>query len=443
MIIAIGAGLIFIIFWGLASWRFKLSLAALLAISPAYIVRFKIAGILPSTWLEMAFAGIVVALLSLLIFKKPFRQDFIKHWQTFYQTKKLLIFLSILIFLASIFSIMIAPDILSALGLAKAYLWEPLLYLFLILMYWERKDLKTALLFLIPTFIFIDLLVFNQIINGYAFLEMSANGANWRATGPYPYPNALGLFLAPTSFFLLILIQDFFKNKKWGQVAGIFLLLMANILVIFLAQSEAAVLALLLAFGLWILTRKKGFYLALIGAILMIGALSYYQVWPKVINKISLQDFSGQIRRQMILETGDMLKDHFILGAGLGAYQKTVEPYHWPVLVFRDEAGKLFEQTVEIYMYPHNLFFNFWTELGLPGLIAMSSLIILTFVDGWRAWRKNKDEYLLISLLALAVLVIHGFVDVPIFKNDLAFLFFFIIAANQLLHTTTTPASKA
>lgn len=443
MMIAISAGLIFVSFWVLASRHLNLALATLLAISPAYLMRFKLGGILPSTWLEMAIIGIIIAVLSSLIFQKNFRTDFSKRWKTFYQEKKLLVFLCLLIFIASLSSIIIAPNILSALGLAKAYLWEPLIYLFLILMYWEKKDLKTAILLLIPTFIFLNILVFNQVINGYAFLEMAGNDANWRATGPYPYPNALGLFLAPASLLLLILIKDFFKNKKWWLAGALIFLLISNVILIFLAQSEAAILALFAGLALWILSRPKGMYLALIGGVLMLGAITYYQFWPKIINKISLQDFSGQIRRQMILETGDMLKDHFLLGAGLGAYQTAVEAYHWPVMIFRDEAGKLFEQTVEIYMYPHNLFFNFWTELGLLGLLAMSSLIILTFVDGWRAWWRNKDEYLLIISLSLIVLVIHGLVDVPIFKNDLALLFFFLIAASQLLHTKTIPATKA
>jgi O-antigen ligase len=146
----------------------------------------------------------------------------------------------------------------------------------------------------------------------------------------------------------------------------------------------------------------------------------------------------------MILETGSMLKDNLWLGAGLGGYQTTVAPYHWNVLIFTNEAGKLYEQPVEIYLYPHNIFFNFWSELGFLGMIAMITLIFITFWQSFINWWKTANDDLLIAGLALLVLFIHGLVDVPFFKNDLAFLFFFVIAANYLLspEAKTIPAAK-
>jgi len=443
MMIAWAAAFIFLGFFSLARWRLNFSLAALLAISPAYIMRFKLGGILPSTWLEMAFLGIILALLSLIIFKPSFRTDFKNRCLNFYQKHKLLFFLSVLLFISSLISCFVSPDLINALGLVRAYIWEPLIYFYLILLYWEKSDLKFAFYLLIPTFLLIDLLALNQAINGYGFMEMAGTNVNWRATSLYPYPNAIGLFLAPASIFLLALLSEAFKNKKYWKFLALIILLGFNIWTIYAAQSEAALLAIIIGLGLFILTRKKGIYLGIIGVILATMVFSYFQLWPKIINKITLQDFSGQIRRQMILETGSMIKDNFFLGAGFGAYQTAVKPYHWEVLIFTDEAGKLYEQPVEIYMYPHNLFLNFWSELGFPGFLILISLLLLITLDSLRSWWKSKDEYLLASLLALMVLLIHSLVDVALFKNDLALLFFFILAINCLLHKLPNSAEKA
>ncbi len=443
MLINLGALLIFLTFTLLARWRLNLSLAALLAISPAYIIRLKIGGILPSTWLEMSFFGIVMGIFSLFIMDKTWRANFYQRLKNFYKQYLYLIVLLLIIFLSSFVACLLPADKIAALGLARAYVWEPLLYFFLIMMYWKKEDLPAAIYFLIPTFLLIDLLALNQAINGYAFMEMAAGtSVNWRATSLYPYPNAIGLFLAPATLLLWLIGWRAFQTKKFLIGAGLSVLCLFNIWTIYAAQSEAALLALIIGFGLFIITRKKGIYLGIIGAILASIVFSYFQVWPKIINKITLHDFSGQIRRQMMLETGSMLKDNFLTGAGLGAYQTAVAPYHWPVLIFTDAAGKLYEQPVEIYMYPHNIFFNFWSELGFFGMLAMIALIFITLRQSAQAWWRQKDDNLLIAALALLVLFIHGLVDVPFFKNDLAVLFFFIIALNHLLRTMPNPADK-
>jgi O-antigen ligase len=157
-------------------------------------------------------------------------------------------------------------------------------------------------------------------------------------------------------------------------------------------------------------------------------------------DKILLQDFSGQIRRTIWSETWIMLKDRPILGAGLAGYQKTIVPYHH----YNIWIGKTM-QPVEIYLYPHNILFNFWSELGLFGLAVFVLILIKYFYLAIKNIRSKDQEikrsvisnnrllitdYRLLSLSLLCIMVvilIHGLVDVPYFKNDLSVMFWLFI----------------
>ena len=165
--------------------------------------------------------------------------------------------------------------------------------------------------------------------------------------------------------------------------------------------------------------------------------------------KLSLHDLSGQIRRQQWKETIKMLTDRRIIGgAGLDNYQTAVKPYHQEGIFFNSDNLPRFDavvwasstlrvkywQPVEIYLYPHNIFLNFWSELGLFGLLLFVWLIAkylfisakLTITLGHR---QDHKKYLALGLMtAMVAILIHGLVDVPYFKNDLAVMFWLFFA---------------
>jgi len=94
---------------------------------------------------------------------------------------------------------------------------------------------------------------------------------------------------------------------------------------------------------------------------------------------------------------------------------------------------------LEIYLYPHNLVLNFWSELGLAGLLLFIWIILKYFwlgisslsLRGSASDRSNltTEKYLVIGLIsAMVVIIVHGLVDVPYFKNDLAIMFWLLAA---------------
>jgi O-antigen ligase len=172
--------------------------------------------------------------------------------------------------------------------------------------------------------------------------------------------------------------------------------------------------------------------------------------------KLTLNDFSGQVRKAQWAETWQMLKDdnRIITGAGLANYQKAIEPYHVPGIFYNDGTDKDFRlhvvfnddykrkvwRPVEIYLYPHNIILNFWTELGLVGVLLfvwIFALVIYYLSLIIYHSKKNKDNaglFLALGILgAFIVIIVHGLVDVPYFKNDLACIFWVLIALLSLL----------
>ena len=92
-----------------------------------------------------------------------------------------------------------------------------------------------------------------------------------------------------------------------------------------------------------------------------------------------------------------MLQDgRLIAGAGLANYQTSIKPYHTEgifikdysdpesqrKLVFNEAYRNAHWQPLEVYLYPHNIILNFWSELGLAGMLLFVWMIIKYFWMG-------------------------------------------------------------
>ena len=147
-----------------------------------------------------------------------------------------------------------------------------------------------------------------------------------------------------------------------------------------------------------------------------------------IIQKITLQDYSGFVRRLIWGESWKMLSDNWFFGAGLAGYQIKITPYHL--------------KTFEIFLYPHNIVLNFWSEVGLLGLLSFGWLFIKFF---WlnmtslslrrRGLGRGYDLIIAATLIAvMAQIIIHGLVDAPYFKNDLSVLFWLMVAMAAIVN---------
>lgn len=458
--------IIFIVFFlVLALSRIDYALFFLISALPAYLIRFSIFGI-PSTVLE----AMILITFAVWFFKDwlPHLRDIIKKRaeRIPYPFSWEIILLIILSFIAT----GIASFNLGALGIWKAYFFEPILVFILIInVYREKRDWQKILWALLISAASVSLMAIWQKLTGqYIFNEFWANEETRRVVSWFGYPNAVGLFLAP---LVLLFIGWFFSlphqttlSKTFKKIL-IILIISASLFSIYFARSEGALIGIiagLFIFGLLAGRKQRIITLVLTGVI--IGGLFFSTPTKNfIITKLTLKDLSGQIRQRQWKETLLALTGNKIItGAGLNNYQKTVSPYHQAGIFFNSDNLPNFDeqlrasstlrtkywQPVEIYLYPHNIFLNFWSELGLLGALIFMWLIFksifislkLTITYGRE---KHSEKYLALGLMsALVTIFVHGLVDVPYFKNDLSVMFWVFLAFISLLNLNQKFGSK-
>ncbi|MBD3247998.1 hypothetical protein GF382_01750 [Candidatus Falkowbacteria bacterium] len=456
--------LFFAIYLLIARRRLDWAVMFILMALPLYLWRFRILGV-PFTVLE----GMVLISFFVWLFSATKFKDFIKGKyglkEYFKNIKKRKAypfgFSVIIVAVVSLLAVVIAGFSFPALGIWKAYFFEPLLFFILILnIFQDKKGFRKIIFSLSISAFVVSAYAIIQKITGIGISnQFWADAATRRVVSFFGYPNAVGLYLAP---IVMLILGYFYKNCNPKRVyENIFfsLTILFSLSAIYFAGSEGAligVLAALLIFGLFAdrISRRItiGFVLAVVLLVSFVQPIREY-----AFKKTTLMDLSGQIRRQQWQETWEMLTDgRMVQGSGLAGYQQAILPYHSDGIFYDDGSDPDFHrhtvfnaeyrtkawQPVEIYLYPHNIILNFWTELGLAGALVFLWLFIkalyILFNDFiYRIKNYPKDEicpYVSLGIIgALITMLIHGLVDVPYFKNDLAIIFWTIIALTGLI----------
>jgi O-antigen ligase len=452
-----------IFFLILALWRLDYAIYLLIAALPTYLIRFSIFGI-PSTLLE------VMILITFAVW-------FFKSWLPSYKERKKnnttripypfsreIIALIILSFI----SVGVSGFTTSALGIWKAYFFEPILIFILVMNICRDKKQAEKILwsFLLSAFAVSIVAIYQKITGKFIPNEFWANAATRRVVSFFGYPNAVGLYLAP---LIPLFLGWFFSSPRRTTIIKtlkkllIIAVIVASLAAIYFARSEGALIGIvvsLLVFGLFAGKKQRVATLGLM--IIVIGGVFFFAPTKNfVLTKLTLHDLSGQIREQQWKETFQALKGaKIITGAGLANYQATVAPYHQAGIFFNSDNISNFDavtwasstlrikywQPVEIYLYPHNIFLNFWSEIGLLGALVFIWLMFKAALIAYKTFRYlNKDNsperYLALGLMgSLICIFIHGLVDVPYFKNDLAVMFWIFIALIGLMSITKKEA---
>lgn len=435
------------------------------ALLPTYLIRFDIFGI-PTTALEL----LVLLTIALAIIQFAHSRK-ITNYQLLITNYPLS--LSIVLFIAAAtISVLIAPDIRAAFGLWRAYIIEPIGLFFVVLAVPKTdRDRRRIVIALTLSAIFVAAIgiwqkFFPDGIFGFWSIYRSPSNQEWyaeatrRVTSVYPFPNAVGLFLAPIAVLLrgilMHSIRRFTDGKRkfdlhqllvfLGLVTASFFMVLA----VFWARSQGALVGIVagvVVLGLlsehW---RKLTTQIMTVVIVLFFLALPFQQL---VVAEFGLRDASIPIRMKQYKETWRCLIQSpktILSGGGLSGYKTLVGPCHK-------------SKGIEIFQYPHNIFLNFWSEMGLLGLGSFAAIIVLFYQRGiqfifWARKTRIKEPHLFhpnpialpMALLgAMTALLVHGLVDVPYFKNDLAILFWLLMALmltstkKKTLESTTVP----
>src|SRR3989339_754873 len=376
---------------------------------PTYLLRFTLLGI-PLTILEMMIGIVFLVWLISQKNKTVFLTDLLGQHLSW----------SIgigLFLLAATIGVIVAPDRLVALGLWKAYFIEPFL-LFLVLMSTlkTKQDVQKIIIVLGCGALFVSVFAIVQYI--FQIGIPLPWDVERRVTSLFPYPNAVGLYLGPIVILGSFALYKAIKEKQKNLIFFWSLTLPLSLLALFFAQSEATWGAVALTVFLSSLCVRSLRHITIPFVVMITLMVLFIPALREPIKeKITLQDYSGQVRITQWEETVPLLKDHFFFGVGLGGYPTALEPYHT-------------HDSIEIFQYPHNIILNFWVETGLLGLFALAWIVILIAKEWVARVRLHKKDFLL-STACFAVFIemtIHGLVDVPYFKNDLAVLTWMIFA---------------
>jgi len=89
--------------------------------------------------------------------------------------------------------------------------------------------------------------------------------------------------------------------------------------------------------------------------------------------------------------------------------------------------------------HPHNLILDFWTRLGIFGVVALVWLVVAFFGTAWRLYQRldGDGRVLVLGLMASVVYALaHGLLDNSYFLVDLAYALMLVMGVASRLELT-------
>ncbi|MBI5037474.1 MAG: O-antigen ligase family protein [Candidatus Kerfeldbacteria bacterium] len=423
--------IIFAFIWAYLAWR-MLDWAVTLVILflPVYLIRFNV-GPLPMTLLELMVI-IVVVTWSWRAIQERSRT----HASSVFSPWRWLLIAWVV---AGVLAVAISPDVRAALGLWKAYIIEPALFFIVfvntIKTRQQVRGVVWALGVLAVVIGFVTLLQYTNILSipgGYG-LESPA-----RATGMFPFPTAVGKIIGPIMGLFLGLLfgaARLWRGTLWetvrehGFVIGV---LTFSLVALLFSVSRGAIAGVLVS--LVVVSFFSRYRRALWAGLLVmaVAALMIPAIRSNIMDVVQASDVSTDVRLVMWKGATRIIQDHPVLGTGLASFPVVYGDYK--------EASH-----TEFFPNPDHLWLSLWIEMGLAGVVIFCIMMVRFFQMIRRALRQADAEVrsLAIGLMAaMIVLLVHGLLDTPYFKNDLAIQFWTLIGLAVTLRGLPAPQEK-
>jgi O-antigen ligase len=416
-----------------------------LLLAPTYALRFNFLG-KPTNFLMLWVFLFWLIFAFYILYKKQLAEffSFIKK-----EDKKILI-LTALFSLAGLISLFIKGFDQKKLGQFIVLFLQPI-SLFFIYRYIIFKHPKTKNLLLVTCYYFLAAMGLYAIFQYFTLIgvpqEFWGNSVEpKRAVAFFGHPNFYALFSAP---LLALLIPDLFSNLKAKIINLKSILWVIGTVGLFLSMSRAGWLGLAAAVLIYLIVAadkkiRKIVFGAAITILIIISCIPnfrYRLMLPFYGEKSTVSRFS-------LWHTGIKgIKESPIFGLGLNGFSN-----QWNTLNT--------DPNLDTHNFPHNIFLDLWVETGILGLLSLVGLIGIYLYRGFKKYvipselneprnplsvQNAKDkESLSSSSDALAVgrgdiiklgislflicFLVQGQLDNPYFKNDLALVFWMILA---------------
>ncbi len=278
-----------------------------------------------------------------------------------------------------------------------------------------RRDNPRALPLLADAFIAgafaVSLVGIHQFFQGQA---IAVEGVR-RVKAFYGSPNNLALFLGRALPVVLAVGLWGKTARKWIYLAAGFFIAAA----LYLTFSRGALFlgvpaALLFIFAL----RGKRALVPALAALFLLALTLIPWLWTaRFASLLDLEKGTGFFRLKLWEASLNMLRDSPILGVGLDNFL-----YQYRTRYVLPEAWQELNLS-----HPHNFLLDWWTRLGIGGVIVLGWLLREFFRAGLRGYRQmpeGEDKAFLLGFMGTVVEAFaHGLVDHSFFLPDLAIAF--------------------
>jgi|GEM_PF-1875494 O-antigen ligase len=400
----------------------------LTALIPSYLIRFSVIGI-PTNFFEIS----IFIVFSFLFVQKKVRGQWLIALK---QMPRWIIFFIGLFVLSAIISTFASPHLRTSLGVLKGWVFAPLLIGWLVYAFGcvGTKDdwYSSVLSSLVGSGVAVSLVGLTQIYQ----LD--------RVRSIYDVSNSLALYITP-----LLVIAFFFSmvgyKKPFYLPATI---IMASALIATKSVSGIVATMVTMIIGVFVYYfaeqlqgKRKTYIVGLIFVIFFVvssffvvitsGRLNYLmQPWGAlgVHNSIS-------VRMQLWDISFELIREHPFLGAGLGTFEPAYqEKLHNRFSQFNSCDGECINKPLPEFVYrdPHSWPLSFWLNVGVLGFLSFS---LINAVIMWSVVvRQNlrlvgaRSVFVVAVLLALIAVLLFGLTDTIYWKNDLASLYWILLA---------------
>ncbi len=403
---------IFVAFWAASRWCPRVALIGVMIGLPSYLLRADVFGV-PTTALEAAVLGTVAGWLMRVV------QEAVQNrasWQERRQRihravpRSLLMFL-VVTTLGWIVATIASVDVRPSLGAFKAWFIEPLLLGLVILA--ESKDerdvsiLERALLVV---------LLWVSVAGLFQLVLFRPTVEDGRLSSVFaPVANYYAMFAAP----LIVCAVGFVLLRRHRLPALVSVVVGGAALLLSLSfGGMLAVAAGVVTLIVTLLPPQKRTR-TLVGFLVLVGAVALLLLPTRQFQeKLNFTTRSSSLVRTQIWRTAiEIGREHPLFGVGPGTFEQA----------YRATVPKLFFPPLEwLVAKPHNLYLNLWVETGVLGFVGTLGLLVVFLVQVLD--RRRSTPRAMVYGAALVAILVHGFVDTPLFKNDLATMTVAIIA---------------
>jgi len=310
----------------------------------------------------------------------------------------------------------------------RGFIVFPLIYFLIIITTQNYRDIKKLI---ISYFLMVSALCALSLTQ-YFFGKFPGDTTDFTGRLSWPYvdfltlkqasANWLAFFTTPALIMSFIKSFEFLRKKNHSNLAMIaYITFILTAVVIYLVQSFGAYISILLVISFYFFQKLsfKKFLIAL--SIVTIAGTSVYFIQkqsPKVKILEGTQNYkyenSVDSRKSIYTMALHIIKTRPIKGVGLNQFQSYFAKN------YKDVLKKEFNES-HIPPHAHNFFLSFWTNLGFFGFLAMIILILALLL-------RSKLNPTNPAIFAVIAMMLHGLIDSYYWRQEIAYLFWLIIA---------------